>query len=230
MIILIDYDNLPRSAQNDGLALICEKILRKIKPQNFAGKQNVKLRLYGGWFRKKALTRKANLLTEQISASFPFTLSIANNIDYVVHAELATTLVSDVYNEFTHTFRLRSPPKDMNIRRFPLKKCAEPQNCSISVLNSLINRDTCPNANCNISPRMAFYKAEQKMVDSMLVVDSIHQMVPLILVSGDDDMWPGIRYALMQNAQIIHIIPNVHRRQKHMHRNLYTQNYMLIRL
>jgi len=234
MIILVDYDNLPRSTQNNGLVFICEKILSEIKIKYKAGKENITLRLYGGWFKKRALSKKANLLAEQISRDFPFTLSLSSKMSYVIKAELAKTLASDIYNELTHTFRVRSPQKDIKVKRFPLTKCANPDNCSIEVVNSFMNNDTCPNMMCNISPQMTFCKAEQKMVDSMIVVDlihySIHQNKPLIVVSGDDDIWPGVRYALMQGARIIHIIPNVYYRQKHTYRDLYTRNYSVIEL
>jgi len=234
MIILIDYDNLPWSSQNDGLVSISEKILRKIKLREFAGKENVTLRLYGGWFYKKAFSKKANVLLRQITGEFPYTLSLSDKASYVVKAELATTLVSDTFNELTHTFRIRSPLKDMKVKRFPLNECAAPTKCSISVVSSFMNNLICPNNACNISPDMTFYRAEQKLVDTMLVVDlihySIHQKRLLIIVSGDDDMWPGIRYALMQGARIIHFIPRMHRRVRHLYKNLYTHNYTMIQL
>ncbi len=76
---------------------------------------------------------------------------------------------------------------------------------------------------------MVFYRSEQKLVDSMITVDLIHfamnKSESLVLVSGDDDMWPGIRYALLQDASIIHLVPKVTTRPGIPYKSLIMKGY-----
>ena len=182
---------------------------------------------------KRKLSHRAEQLLEQIDLHFPLAFSLSNHINVIVKAELARALACDPQHVFTHTFRTRSKPA-FQVKRFPLKECAEPLSCRIMDVNFFVYNNICPIMNCNVSPETAFYRAEQKLVDSMIVVDlvhySIHQEERLVVVSGDDDLWPGIRYALLQNALITHVIPKSPNRRESPYKRLYTENYTPITL
>ncbi len=179
------------------------------------------------------MSQKAQRLSKQIDKDFPITFSLSDQINAIIEVELARALACDPLNNFTHTFRMRSKPS-FKVRVFPLEECLEPRNCRIKAVNSFVYENVCPKSNCNVSPEMAFYRAEQKLVDSMIVVDlvhyAIHQKDHLVVVSGDDDMWPGIRYALLQNAMITHIVPRSPKFRKSPYKQFYTGNYTLVTL
>jgi hypothetical protein len=54
-------------------------------------------------------------------------------------------------------------------------------------------------------------RPEQKMVDTLLVTDlvylSLTEKSAIAVISNDDDMWPGIRQALLNGSTIIHVHP-----------------------
>ena len=63
----------------------------------------------------------------------------------------------------------------------------------------------------------------------MLVVDLVHFAEttdqPLVVVSADDDLWPGIRFVLLRGTRIIHVIPRRGRVDAERYRNLETETY-----
>lgn len=215
------------------LRQVMEILLAKVDLSARAPINRISSRLYGGWLKGKSLSFKARQLLEQINDYFPLALSTTDHGKVIVVTELARSLARDPQHDFTHTFRLRSKP-EFRVKLFPLRDCVEPLNCRIKEVNSFVYNNLCPRANCNVTPEAAFYKAEQKLVDSMIVVDlvhyAIHHQEHIVLVSGDDDMWPGIRYALLQDAMITHVIPKRPRYGKNPYRKLSTQNYTPITL
>ena len=233
MILLIDYDNLPRSLRRANLRQIIERLIDKLIPSTPVSVNRIHCRLYGGWMNKKRFSRKAEQLFKEIDRHFPLAYSSSKHLGIIVKAELARALVCDPQKVFTHTFRTRSKPA-FRVKRFPLKECVEPQGCRIMDVNSFVYNDVCPNMNCNVSPETAFYRTEQKLVDSMIVVDLVHYAINqdehLVVVSGDDDMWPGLRYALLQNAKVTHIIPRTNGRRESPYKRLSTKSYTLVTL
>ena len=215
------------------LRQVMEILLAKLDLSAQAPINRISTRLYGGWLEKESLSSKARQLLGQINDYFPLAFSTTDYGKVVVTAELARALACDPRHDFTHTFRLRSKPK-FRVNRFPLRECVEPLNCRIKDVDSFVCDNLCPRTNCNVTPEAAFYRAEQKLVDSMIVVDlvhyAIHHQEHLVLVSGDDDMWPGIRYALLQSAMITHVIPQRPHHRKNPYKRLSTQNYTLVTL
>lgn len=233
MILFIDYDNLPISLRRRDLRRVIEILITKLAPRTTALINRISCRVYGGWLNKKTLSSRAGKLLRQIDRDFPLVLSSSDHSNVIVEAELARALACDPHHDFTHTLRWRSKP-EFQVKRFPLKECVEPLNCRIIDVNSFVYNNICPKVNCKVSPENAFYRAEQKLVDSMIVVDlvhyAIHQREHLVIVSGDDDMWPGIRYALLQNAMITHVVPKRPNQRKSPYKRPPTENYKLVTL
>ncbi len=196
--------------------------------------ENVSCRLYGGWLRRRSLSQRAQDLSRQIHRDFPFSVRVSNEVNVIAKAELVTSLACDPQNDFPHTFRIRSQTAPFGVKRFPVPECAAQHDCPISVVNSFVYNQICIHADCGVSPETVFYRAEQKLVDSMIVVDLVHfatdQEEHLVLVSGDDDMWPGIRYALLKKALITHIIPKVSSRRGNPYEQLSTKSYTAVTL
>lgn len=234
MIILIDYDNLPKPMLRTRLCDVVETILSKIEFEPEAFIENVSCRLYGGWLKWRSLSQRAQDLSRQIHGDFPFPFRVSNEVRVIAKAELATSLACDPLNIFPNTFRMWAQPAPFYVKRFPVSECAAPNNCPISVVNPFVYNKICTYAGCDVSPETVFYRAEQKLVDSMIVVDLVHfatyQEEHLVLVSGDDDMWPGIRYALLKEALITHIIPKLSRKRKNPYKQLSTKNYTAVTL
>lgn len=210
-----------------------EILLSKLAPSNMASVNRISCRLYGGWLNRRSLSKKAQRLSKQIDQYFPSALTLSDQTNVIVEVELARALACDPLHNFTHTFRIRSNP-EFKVKRFPLRECVEPLSCRIMNVNSFVYNNICPRKNCDVSPETAFYRAEQKLVDSMIVVDLVHYAMNLkdhlVVVSGDDDMWPGIRYALLQKAMITHLVPRSPNLQKSPYQRLHTENYTLVTL
>ena len=114
----------------------------------------------------------------------------------------------------------------------PFPGCAAPARCPIAALDPFIRNTKCPVEGCPAEPRTVLAREEQKLVDSMLVVDLVHfaEMTaePLVVVSADDDLWPGIRFVLLRGARVIHVIPRRSRVDRDRYRTLETDGYSRI--
>ena len=163
MILLIDYDNLPRLLKRTDLAQVIKLLLTKIALSTSAPINRISCRLYGGWLERKKMSKKAQRLSKQIDQYFPLALSLSEHTNVIVDVELARALACDPQHDFTHTFRRRSKPR-FQVKRFPLEECVEPMRCSIRDVNFFIYHNVCPHVSCNVTPETAFYQAEQKLV------------------------------------------------------------------
>jgi len=137
MIVLIDYDNLPKLRRNSGLIPICNRILDKIERLHMRSREKVHCRFYGGWLRKNKLSKTGNRLLNEAKVGFPYNYSRKGGSVHVVNAELARSLACEQQLYFPHTFRVRSVSENLKVRKFPLNDCSIPSNCPISVVNSL---------------------------------------------------------------------------------------------
>jgi len=233
MIILIDYDNLARLKEMK-LTEILEKLLEK-SPIKSSRSQVSCCRLYGGWlFHGKKVTNLAAKLSAQITKDFPRVIRVLGHKVRFDRPELATSLLCDPGNVFPNTFRIRSYPPSLRVKNFPFRGCIKKDQCPLTDVDSFFRQKICVHDQCNVTPSETFYRTEQKLVDSMIVTDLVHLSTVtkehIILVSGDDDMWPGIRYALINDVRITHIIPRSIKRRKNPYENLSTQNYFLERV
>ena len=104
-----------------------------------------------------------------------------------------------------------------------------PLDCPVASLDPFIRGDACPVDGCAVTPGTVLVRAEQKLVDSMMVVDLAYLAQttgdPLVLVSADDDLWPGIRFALLHGARLTHVVPRRGESAPGRYRRLETPNY-----
>ena len=174
----------------------------------------VTCRLYGGWFHQSASSRNAQVLIPDLQREFPRSLSVPSTggpNTVLVQAELARSLACDPTVVLTHTYRPRALPRGLRCEAAPFSECIAPSQCPIAPLDSFIRNADCPFSGCPAEPQSILTRGEQKLVDSMLVVDLVHFANtiagPLVVVSADEDLWPGIRLALLRGAHIIHVLP-----------------------
>lgn len=209
MIALIDYDNL-RVGPNR-LRYAVTRLLHAIGARRFAGDARLRCRLYGGWFDRFRLSKSAQRIVRDIDSTFPRRVTVSDEdgaVAVLVRMELARMLAGDRV-DLTHTYRRRSVPPNLSCAPAPFDGCVRPSRCPIADLARFINDAACPTAGCAVTPNTVLQKDEQKLVDSMLVADLIRlaqtTSESLVLASSDDDMWPGIRVALLHGARLLHV-------------------------
>lgn len=215
-----------------GAEHVIQSILNKISPISIKRAKSVNGRLYGGWFRKRMPTKMAQQLQNQVNHYFPQQRKVrgGSSPGYAsVNVELARALACDPKVEFTHTFRPRSVPPNLDCMKMPFKNCAHPGDCKIGVIQDLFRYQECPAKKCNTPLSRVLRRPEQKLVDSMLVADLIHygqdQREHIVAVSADDDLWPGIRAALLAGAHVSHLVPRWHKRRSFLYSKLATDTY-----
>ena len=205
--VLVDYDNLSSYHQNLSLKYLCERILLPLSPDEIKDINTVKIRLYGGWYIHKNLTRKAQKLSGQISSTFPYFWNNSNN-KYIITVELAYSLLITPREHLLDTYRIHEYPTGIYCINPSNLGCKDPT-CPIHNVYDFINKDSIAGQCCTIQPKDLIKKGAQKLVDTMLSMDiyylSSKEKEPIILVSSDDDFWPCIRSSLVIGRKIIHI-------------------------
>ena len=232
MIILIDYENLDRLMRQRGLRHVITSLLDVLGSSLDSRERKAVCRLYGGWLEGEASSRNAERLVPEIQNDFPSTFPLTRTggpETVLVHVELARTLACDPSAVLTHTYRRRSLPSRLRCEAAPFPDCAIPSRCPVAVIEPFIRNADCPIDDCSVEPRRLLVREEQKLVDSMLVIDLVHfaqtSQETLVVVSADDDLWPGIRFVLLSGVSITHIVPSRGRADPKRYRHLHTQGY-----
>ena len=214
MLALIDYDNVHEVHRQRGLEYLAQRIADAVGYGLIKSASRLRLRLYGGWLDGVKITRRAENVSRQL-VGFPRSLSVTDGTashSVVASADIATGLLSDPRVALTHTFRPNSSIRAISCLLPPFSRCIEPNRCAIASVHGLFARSHCPQASCPVSANELLSSPEQKMVDTLLVSDLIYLAFtshdPVVVVSNDDDMWPGIRLALLQGLPVVHVHPD----------------------
>lgn len=226
MIVLVDYDNVRLGRR--GLRYLAARLLDSVGVRRCSAESSIRCRLYGGWFDGDRLSKAAQRLVPEMQSVFPRRMTVSDDASAVrvrVTMELASALIGDRAT-LTHTYRRRSWPPGIVCRQAPFRGCASPSQCAVAGIEPFMNSNECPHPRCDVAPRSVLGRGEQKLVDSMLVVDLVRLAQAaselIVLVSSDDDMWPGIRGALLHGARVLHVHA---RRPPPQYRPLTTQTY-----
>lgn len=215
MNILIDYYNLNNDLKNMPFKSFCEDLFKKIPFNNLEFERNISIRLYGGWFEQRVITRRAQELAIEIEKAFPDIFSdLSNEKKFIVNTELAYSLICNPNNHLFYTYRTRGVYYGLKVKSSSDLECLEP-NCPFDVFHNIFRNNKCsvckkPNIQSH------FYRSEQKLVDTMLSSDLIFlslQKSPIIIVSSDDDFWPAILTGVSIGGQIIHIETKDHNKE-----------------
>lgn len=211
MRALIDYDNIPSIERRRGLDYLIRRILDQVGSQNLTSVQRVSFRLYGGWFEGNQKTRTAQQLVADF-ASFPKAVNVggsSGSVSPIVAVELAQSLAADPRRILQSTFRKSSIPNGLRCSPPPYYMCIDDRDCPVRHVHEFVESGQCPKLQCGLSAETTLLRDEQKLVDTMLVADAIYfahgQSETLIIVSSDDDVWIGIKTALLYGAKVIHV-------------------------
>lgn len=212
MVVLVDYDNILELDRNRGPVHVATKIIEALGTALNCQKE-VNFRLYGGWFQGTILSRRAQLLTPVLRASFPRPMALAAGVvpsPITARAELALALEAAPGRHLTHTYRDRALPNNVKCAALPYPRCHQPGACPIAPTHSLFRDARCPELGCPVGIETVITKPEQKLIDTMITADLLHLALSdpaVVVVSADDDIWPGIQAALVYGAKILHVHP-----------------------
>jgi hypothetical protein len=211
MIILVDYDNIEQLDRGRGVTHVVERIVRSVGSALLGQEARVRVRLYGGWFDDARLSRSAQLIIPKLQSDFPRPISVsdaAGSARVVANVELARSLECDPTAPLLRTYRPRSPQANLQVFHLPFKGCLRPASCQLAVVDRLISHGQCVGG-CATKMEDVLFRAEQKLVDTMLVADMLHFAIRhqeiLVVVSSDDDIWPGIHASIINGAQVVHV-------------------------
>jgi uncharacterized LabA/DUF88 family protein len=207
--ILIDYDNLLYIDKTRGVKNVVTRLMSTFSPHDTANKRNIRVRLYGGWYRSSRLSTSAQNLSAEIQSDFPTVLTIPSTLqNIVVKVELAFSSVMSPREHLFDTYRVRGYPTDLSCDDPVNHGCNDP-NCPIKHVYHFITNGYCPNQCCNATPSDILYRGQQKLVDTLLAIDlfylSISNSNPIVIVTSDDDFWPSIRAAIELETKVIHV-------------------------
>jgi hypothetical protein len=209
MYILIDWDNIAKEQREKGVEYVAQAVAVLLRDVSVTSP--VRIRLYGGWYLQKTLTRGAQELVQEISAKFPRPMAFGKGSSVVsCEVELARSLLIDPARHLVHTFRPRETPGGV--------ECKEPRDngctagtCALSVIATAFTQNKCPVSLCRVKPRSLFVRSEQKLVDTMVASDMFYicdqKHVAVTLVSSDDDFWPPVQSILVRGVDVVQMHP-----------------------
>ncbi len=212
MIVLVDYDNLPRLERKRGLIHVATKIVETIGSQRLRASARVRLKLYGGWLENNSLSPYAQRLSADVQRFFPRAISVVDSqgqARVIVRVDIGYSLEIEPAFSLSNTFRRRGVPKGLTCAAPPVLNCGNPANCAVSAFHSFVTNDECSDQACSVPLKDILTRHEQKLVDTMIVADLIYLASSgsseVVLVSSDDDLWTGIKSALLIGTSVLHI-------------------------
>lgn len=184
-----------------------ELLLSKMDVNHFDNIKEVRIRLYGGWYEEKMLSRLAQRLASEIEENKPYIYKIQNiEKKLIVNIELSYSLISDENKHLFYTYRPRGVFYGLKIKSHTDVSCTE-ECCPIKMIEGILNKNKCPICQRN-EMQSLFYRGEQKLVDTMITSDIVFLSANkkiIVMVSSDDDFWPGIITAIANGSKVIHV-------------------------
>lgn len=209
--ILVDYDNLEKNQglENQSCMPAVQYLLNRLDQNSdffsSANKiQNVRIFLYGGWYRENNWTQKSQRIRGDISSQSPFLHSSCHNIKLNVSIQLSYGLLAISGRPFCGTVR-RYPAKYQIANKY---KCCDDGEICIDFLRHLKDNQEC--LYCETDQSDLLFWDSQKMVDSMICCDLLYiSQKPqnyVAVVSCDDDLLPPIFQQCLISDKVYHIL------------------------
>ena len=212
MDVLIDYDNIPPHHRRRGISNMVMSILEALPESLLPHGADIAIRLYGGWYESSRLSRVAQTLTGEIADYSPAIISLGTSGEHRfvrVFVELARSLLIDPSRIIPDTYRVKGTPRNLRPKEFPYEGCAHDAKCPLIGAYQLLQTGQCPAIECLVRVTDVIERHEQKLVDTMLTVDLIQatssDITDIVVVTSDDDLWPGIRTAIFSGVCVHHI-------------------------
>lgn len=214
MIALVDYDNVDSVDRRRGVDHVVTRIIQLIGYDRLRTFARIRFRLYGGWYEESRLSSSGQKISSEIQ-DYPKVHSVhASDASHrvIVNVEMAESMLIDPKVSIPYTFRLKSVPYNLKCATPPFPGCTDAAGCPVRGVERLVKKGKCPAAGCSTSIHDVLTRAEQKLVDTMMVADllylSTREEHPVIsVVSSDEDLWPGIKSALLMGKSMLHVHP-----------------------
>lgn len=213
--IYIDvYNILPRTPETSIVQLI-QDVARSCLPLVGGPRNDVEARLYGGWHDGMHQTKTAQLVSAAIKDKFPSTekslIGLNGLVLSKVSAYMAVTM-EGIPSEILHgTFREKSPDWRIKVRPSEEFNCDQ-SDCLLNLLRRSLRKQQCKISGCNRPIVDALYRAEQKMVDTMMCCDLMGQNTSIddliVVVSDDTDFFPPVRYLIESGVSVAWVVKN----------------------
>ena len=214
-VVLIDYYNLPNRLTGGGPTALWNLLRPAITRVLGQNERSISIRLYGGWYDEKGLTRDGDQLIRDIGQGFPLVIKRTSGLQRI-QCEIASSLLIRPNELFPATVRTRNGLRRGTIARRP-RACNNLNSCSISTVRHWL-RGQCPEHACPVTSENVFRRREQKLVDSLISCDLItiahsSPQSPALIVTEDDDLVPSMLLALHLGGLVYHV-RTVVRRQR----------------
>jgi uncharacterized LabA/DUF88 family protein len=158
------------------------------------------VRLYGGWYASQLMTNHASqLVSDLASLRFPMRHPKGAGLlrGKITLVEGPAALAGRQYRS---TLKERAGLKRVMLLDGNVPAaCVARDSCAVQALRRLARKhtSTCPTASCNVQNQEAFRHKEQKMIDTFLVLDTLHLAArrphQRVLVASDDlDLVPAL--------------------------------------
>ena len=206
-VVLIDYYNLPNRLTRSGPSGLWNRLQPAVTRALGQHERSISLRLYGGWYDDKGLTRDGDRFARDIGQGFPLVLRHPSGLQRI-HCEIVSSLLINPNQLFPATVRTRRGLRRGTSARRP-RNCNNLNSCSIFKMRDWL-RGQCPERACPVTSDDVFRRREQKLVDSLISCDLItiahnSQQSPALLVTEDDDLVPAMLLALHLGGLVYHV-------------------------
>ena len=212
MDVLIDYNNIQPNYRQRGVNYVIESVLESLPESLLPHGVDLAIRLYGGWYEASRLSRGAQMLSGEIAKHFPRNISLGTPGKpriARVFVELARSLLLDPSRIIPDTYRVKQAPRNLGVKSVPFTGCVDEKKCSLLDTHHLFDSGQCPASGCFVGVPEIIERNEQKLVDTMLTVDLVwsasSQISDIVVVTSDDDFWPGIRTAIYSDVSVHHV-------------------------
>jgi hypothetical protein len=211
MLFLVDWDNIRTDQRRLGVVTVVEKMIQHVASSVPPTAEKLRFKLYGGWYEDDRLTHYAQRLSAGINADFPRVISVptgAGARPMIAMLELALALEVRPTEHLFRTYRRRHVPSNLRAESPRDHGCGD-DHCPLLLLDRFINDGRCPTPGCGMTVDQVLFVGQQKLVDAMLLSDllyAVHQKESsAVVVSSDDDLWPGIVLASACGLHVVHL-------------------------
>ncbi|MFN8394695.1 MAG: hypothetical protein U0176_08500 [Bacteroidia bacterium] len=209
LLLFVDYDNLPRSAQQGALSSVVSSIVGALDADWIVGYRRIRIRLYGGWYKGKEVSRKSQDLLTEIG-DFPRMVGLRRGkSSVIVNVEIAFSSLVAPTKHFYYTYRERGAGFSLVVAP-PTSHNCQNTNCPVTIVKNVLSSGRC--TDCGLPQSKFLFRPEQKLIDTMMSTDMIFVAnsgaKKIAFLSNDDDFYPPLVLILHWEVSVLHFRPS----------------------
>ena len=203
VFVLLDFDNFFKKEINQYTIQEFEYLIKEIINDVLSKNQKpneIRIRLYGGWYKEDIFSTKASVLEQLLSNISIFPIIKGDNI-IKGSIELATSIYYLPEHIWTHTLKEKEGISRLRISSENIPEwCSEHKDeCPVFMLNKFTKskEKKCHHYHCEVMNSNVFTGIEQKMVDTMIACDLVtfsqdEKVLSICLFTDDFDLLPPL--------------------------------------